>query len=455
MDDEEVFGPGTLDGVPAERVRPFADGEGAMHTFEALESCVRSYCRAFPTVFARASGPVMVDEGGREYIDFFSGAGTLNYGHNPQKLKQRLVEYLAGDGILHSLDMATVAKREFLQRFDSVILRPRGMEYRVQFPGPTGTNAVEAALKLARKVTRRSTVACFANSFHGMTLGSLAVSGNLAKRSGAGVALQNSVFLPFDGDLGPGHDTLDHFESILRNPGSGVEVPAAVIVETIQAEGGVKVAGVEWLRRLEALAREHRIVLIVDDIQVGCGRTGTFFSFEAAGIRPDIVCLSKALSGLGLPMSLVLIRPELDVWEPGEHNGTFRGNNLAFVTATEALAYWETDELARAVADKAERVSRSLEGIAARHPHARASVRGRGLIQGLLFGVPDLASRVARAAFARGLVIETAGPRGEMLKLLPPLTISTEVLDEGLHRIEQSLEDALAGAEPRAPAAVS
>lgn len=414
-----------------------------MDTFERLESAVRSYCRSFPVVFTSASGATLVDEEGREYIDLFAGAGALNYGHNPPRMKQAIVDYLRGDGVLHSLDMATAAKRRFLERFEEVILRPRGLDYRVQFPGPTGTNAVEAALKLARKATGRQSVACFANGYHGMTLGALAVTGNASKRRGAGVPLHHALSLPFDGDLGAGVDSLDYFEQLLDNPGSGVDLPAAVIVETVQAEGGVKAAGAAWLRRLERIARARGILLIVDDIQVGCGRTGRFFSFEEAGIYPDLVCLSKSIGGAGLPLALVLIRPGLDVWAPGEHNGTFRGNNLAFVTATEALSYWEDDGLSREVARKAARVRDRLGEMAARHPGARAHVRGRGLIQGLFCARPGLAEEISREAFARGLVVETAGPRDEVLKILPPLTISDVQLEQALDIIEDSLSAAL------------
>ncbi|MFL5542846.1 MAG: diaminobutyrate--2-oxoglutarate transaminase [Longimicrobiaceae bacterium] len=431
--------------APRPAAAPDIPPRRGLAAFDELESEVRSYCRAFPTVFASASGAVLRDEDGREYLDFFAGAGTLNYGHNPRFLKERVAEYLARDGVLHGLDMATVAKREFLERFDAVILRPRGMEgYRVQFPGPTGTNAVEAALKLARKVTGRKTVAFFANGYHGMTLGALAVTGNAAKRRGAGVPLHDTVSLPFDGDLGPGVDSLDVFAAMLGNSGSGVEVPAAVIVETVQAEGGIKVASAAWLRRLEALCRKHGVLLIADDIQVGCGRTGAFFSFEEAGIRPDLVCLSKSISGIGLPMALVLIGPGLDAWSPGEHNGTFRGNNLAFVTATAALGCWVRDGLTREVARKAARLTERLQAMADAHPAAGGTVRGRGFIQGIAFADPELAGRVSQGAFARGVVVETAGPRDEVLKILPPLTISDGQLEQGLDRIAEALDEAMA-----------
>jgi len=414
-----------------------------MRTFERLESAVRTYSRSFPVVFDTAEGYHLVTEDGTRYVDFFSGAGGLNYGHNNPRLQRKLIEYLERNGILHSLDMATVAKRTFLERFDAVVLAPRGLEYRIQFPGPTGTNAVESALKLARKVTGRRNVVFFTRGYHGMTLGALAVTGNAQKRAGAGVPLTFTMPMPFEGYLGQGVDTLACLETYLADGHSGMDLPAAIIVETIQAEGGVNVASWEWLRRLAELARRFGVLLIVDDIQVGCGRTGPFFSFEPAGLRPDLVTLSKSISGLGLPMSLLLIRPDLDIWKPGEHNGTFRGNNLAFVAGAEALHYWEDDAFSQEVAAKGEWVRERLTGMLDRHPQLGGEVRGRGLIQGLDLG-PDLAPKVARAAFERGLVIETVGARDEVLKLLPPLTIDQEGLQAGLDIIEHSLEAVLA-----------
>ena len=283
-----------------------------MNTFEQYESEVRGYCRNFPAIFSSAKGAWMTDADGRRYLDFFCGAGVLNYGHNPDRIKQALLGYLMRDGITHTLDMYSEAKERFIDQFNEVILKPRGLHYKFQFPGPTGTNAVEAALKLARKVTGREQVVGFTNAFHGMTLGALAVTGNGFKRAGAGVPLSHTASLPFDGFMGPESDTLDYFEMMLNDDGSGLDLPAAVIIETVQAEGGVNVASVAWLQRLREITARHGIVLIVDDIQVGCGRTGKFFSFEEAGIVPDIVTLSKSLSGYGLPLALVLIKPELD-----------------------------------------------------------------------------------------------------------------------------------------------
>ena len=418
-----------------------------MNTFEQYESEVRGYCRNFPAIFSSAKGAWMTDADGRRYLDFFCGAGVLNYGHNPDRIKQALLGYLMRDGITHTLDMYSEAKERFIDQFNEVILKPRGLHYKFQFPGPTGTNAVEAALKLARKVTGREQVVGFTNAFHGMTLGALAVTGNGFKRAGAGVPLSHTASLPFDGYMGPDSDTLDYFEMMLNDDGSGLDMPAAVIIETVQAEGGVNVASIAWLQRLREITARHGIVLIVDDIQVGCGRTGKFFSFEEAGIVPDIVTLSKSLSGYGLPLALVLIKPELDQWAPGEHNGTFRGHCPAFVTATAALSLWKDDHLERAVFAKQAIIEKRLAHIGT-IAGAEATVRGRGMIQGIEFADPALAAQVSAACFERGLIVETAGIDDQVLKLLPSLTIEESELKLGLDIIEDSVR-ALVKAEPR------
>lgn len=412
-----------------------------MGVIEELESEVRSYSRAWPAVFTTARGARLHDADGREYIDFFAGAGALNYGHNDPALIAPVVEYLQSDGILHSLDMTTQAKVGFLEQFRARVLQPRGLDYKVQFPGPTGANAVEAALKLARKVTGRRTVVGFRNAFHGVTLGALAVTASPVRRAGAGVPLRDAVQAPYESDGEGTADPLDALAAILRNPD---DPPAAVIVETVQAEGGVNVASDAWLRALAALCTETGVLLIVDDIQVGCGRTGPFFSFEPAGIRPDIVTLSKSISGIGQPLALTLIRPELDIWAPGEHNGTFRGNNLAFVAGTAALRYWHDDTLSRAVDERATVMRAALDALRERYPESFSSARGRGMIQGIVSTDPTLADRIAAAAYERGLLLETCGAAGEVVKLLPPLTIDRQTLDEGLDRLARAAEEQIA-----------
>jgi diaminobutyrate-2-oxoglutarate transaminase len=348
---------------------------------------------------------------------------------------------------MHSLDMYTKAKAEFLQTFRDLVLVPRQLDYKVQFPGPTGTNAVESALKLARKVTGREAIINFTNAFHGMTLGALSVTGNSMKRGGAGVPLVHATPMPYDNYFDGTVPDFLWLERLLADQGSSLNDPAAVIVETVQGEGGINPARVEWLQGLAELCKRHGILMIVDDVQMGVGRTGPFFSFEIAGIEPDIVCLSKSLSGYGLPLALVLIRPELDQWSPGEHNGTFRGNNPAFVTATAALEhFWADDALQTATTAKGERVADAFAILCDKYSGAGLVAKGRGLARGLQFAQADLAARVCNAAFERGLLMETSGPNSEVMKLLPPLTISDAELDEGLTTVAESVGAVLEGA---------
>jgi diaminobutyrate-2-oxoglutarate transaminase len=349
------------------------------------------------------------------------------------------MDYFAGDSVIHGLDMYTVAKRQFLERFNEIVLAPRGMDYKIQFPGPAGNHAVEAALKLARKYTGRESVISFTNAFHGMTLGALAVTGNSMKRDGAGVPLGHGVTMPYDNYLDGRTPDFLLLETMLDDSGSGLDKPAAVIVETIQGEGGINVATAQWMRGLADLCERHDILLIVDDVQMGCGRTGAFFSFEEAGIKPDIICLSKSLSGYGLPFAITLMKRELDVWEPGEHNGTFRGFNPAFITATAALEdYWTGEGMEKQTLAKGEQVELALNEIALEHAGAVEGVRGRGLAWGLVMRDADLAPRVCAEAFGRGLLMETSGPEGEVVKLLPPLTTTEQELAQGLEIIAES-----------------
>ncbi|GAA1696137.1 diaminobutyrate--2-oxoglutarate transaminase [Fodinicola feengrottensis] len=415
-----------------------------MSIFESLESQVRSYCRGWPTVFDRATGSHLYSEDGREYLDFFAGAGALNYGHNNPVLKAALLEYLGRDGVTHALDMTTVAKRDFLETFQDTILRPRELDYKVMFPGPAGANAVEAALKLVRKVTGRESIINFTNAFHGMTLGALSVTGNSLKRGGAGIPLVHATPMPYDNYFDGQTPDFLFFEKLLQDSGSGLNEPAAVIVETVQGEGGINVARMEWLQGLAELCQRHDILLIVDDVQMGCGRTGPFFSFEAAGITPDVVCLSKSIGGYGLPLALTLIRRDLDIWEPGEHNGTFRGVNPAFVTGTTALReYWQDDKLEKSTLAKGETIGRALKEIVEAHPSVPMQPKGRGLARGLAFDTGDLAGSVCSQAFERGLLIETSGPDGEVAKLMPALTVTDDEVEEGLRLVAESVAAAV------------
>ncbi|MFF4351882.1 diaminobutyrate--2-oxoglutarate transaminase [Streptomyces sp. NPDC001530] len=414
-----------------------------LSVFETLESEVRSYCRGWPTVFDRARGSRMYDEDGHEYLDFFAGAGSLNYGHNNPVLKRALIDYLVRDGVTHGLDMSTSAKRAFLEAFQNLVLRPRDLPYKVMFPGPTGTNAVESALKLARKVKGREAIVSFTNAFHGMSLGSLAVTGNAFKRAGAGIPLVHGTPMPFDNYFDGKVPDFLWFERLLEDQGSGLNQPAAVIVETVQGEGGINVARPEWLRALADLCARRDMLLIVDDIQMGCGRTGAFFSFEEAGIVPDIVTVSKSISGYGLPMSLCLFKPELDIWEPGEHNGTFRGNNPAFVTAAAALEmYWaDGSAMEKQTRARGEQIEQALIALTEENLADVKDYRGRGLVWGVEFKDKERAGRIAQRAFELGLLIETSGPESEVVKLLPALTITPDELDEGLRTLARAVRE--------------
>lgn len=417
--------------------------ESKMKTFEEIESAVRSYSRGWPTIFEKAKGYKLWDTDGREYIDFFAGAGTLNYGHNDDKMQEKIIEYIKNDGIIHSLDMGTNPRKYFLEQFKEVILKPRELDYKIMFPGPTGTNSVESALKIARKVTGRDTVISFTNAFHGMTIGSLSVTGNSFKRHGAGIPLHHSVSMPFDNYV-EDQDSIAYLDRFLEDSGSGVALPAAIILETVQGEGGINAARFEWLKKVESLCKRWDILLIVDDVQAGCGRTGTFFSFEPAGIKPDVVCLSKSIGGIGLPMAITLIKPEYDQWGPGEHNGTFRGNNLAFIAATEALTNWEDAAFSDAIEEKADFLSNFIKMLIEKYPELKGKARGRGLMQGIALGVDELAGEICAEAFQRGLIVETSGPDDEVIKFLPPLIIDSEGLEEGLRILDESIAHVLA-----------
>lgn len=416
-----------------------------MKIFEEIESEVQSYARSFPRIFNKAQGEFLYDEEGNRYLDFLAGAGTLNYGHNNPLFKEKLLEYIASDGITHGLDLHTKAKGEFLEAFNEKILKPRGLEYVMQFTGPTGTNAVEAALKLARNVTGRENVISFTNGFHGVSLGALATTGNSHHRGASGVSLNGSSRMPYDGYLGDGIDTTAYLDKVLSDSSSGVDKPAAVIVETVQGEGGINAADLGWLKNLEQVCRRHDVLLIVDDIQAGCGRTGSYFSFEEAGIYPDMVTLSKSLGGYGLPFAVVLFRPELDQWKPGEHNGTFRGNNFAFITAKAAIDhYWSDSNFADEVKAKGEYVSKRLQKIVDQYGEGNFTTRGRGMFQGINCVNGDLAGKITRKAFQKGLIIETSGADDQVVKFLCPLVISQENLKAGIDIVEQAIREVCA-----------
>jgi diaminobutyrate-2-oxoglutarate transaminase len=412
-----------------------------MKIFEEIESEVQSYARSFPRVFNKAQGEYLYDAEGNQYLDFLAGAGTLNYGHNNPILKKELLKYIESDGITHGLDLHTKAKGNFLNTFNDKILKPRNMDYMVQFTGPTGANAVETAMKLARKIKKRETIISFTNGYHGVTLGALASTGNQHHRGGAGMLLTGVDTLPYDGYMGDDIDTTAYLDKVLSDSSSGVDHPAAIIVETVQGEGGITAASFSWLQNIEKICKKHDILLIVDDIQAGCGRTGTFFSFDEVGIQPDIITMSKSLSGYGLPFAMVLFKPEHDIWKPGEHNGTFRGNNLAFVTAEATINhYWSDDLFSKEVKRKGKYMYDRINKIIDQYGEGNFTSRGRGMFQGINCVSGDLASKITKLAFKNGLMIETSGADDHVIKFLCPLTISDQNLKRGMDILEDAIE---------------
>lgn len=423
-----------------------------MSIFEARESEIRGYCRVYPVVFDTASNAVQVDDQGKEYIDFFAGAGVLNFGHNNERMKRAVIDYIESDGVTHSLDMHSTAKRRFMERFTETILEPRGMPHKMQFMGPTGTNSVEAALKIARRATKRTQIVAFTHGFHGMTLGALACTANQVFRAASGVPLQHVSHFPFGCEktcggctLGCGQGVIEQMRSLYTDSSSGLQPPAAFLVETIQAEGGVNVASKEWLQNLAALAKELGSLLIIDDIQVGCGRTGSFFSFDDMDLDPDIVCLAKGIGGWGTPMAMNLVKPEVDkYWNPGEHTGTFRGQGLSFVAGGEALSYFETPELMEEVKAKGKLMLNAIAPL--EQEYDGVQVRGRGMIYGLDVGDGAKAKAIVNACFADGLLVSACGTGGRVVKLIPPLTIPQDQLESALATLVKHAEQVLGGA---------
>lgn len=412
-----------------------------LNLFDELESNVRYYCRRWPAVFASAHGSRLIAEDGTTYLDFFSGAGALSYGHNNPVLVDVAIEHLRTGRILHSLDTFTPQKRAFLEAMHRHVLAPRELDMVIQTVGPTGATAVEAALQLAQRVTGRRGVVGFDGGYHGMTYRAASISASMAGRA-TSAHLKDFVALPYvenatEADL----DLLERtLESSLDDQRVG-----AVIVEATQGEGGARPFDPAYLRAVRERTRERGILVIADEVQAGVGRTGPFFSFEGSGLDPDIVCVSKSISGLGLPMAINLVRRDLDVWAPGEFSGTFRGNNLAFATATAMLEnYWADADLEKSTARRGLVVCSSLAGISQTFSDGDFAVRGNGLLYGLDVHDGRLAGRITEAAFERRLIVETCGAGDTTLKLLPSLVLDDSELTEGLSTFASAVEHACA-----------
>ncbi|MFH4803504.1 pyridoxal phosphate-dependent class III aminotransferase [Vibrio diabolicus] len=424
------------------------------------ESEVRSYPRRLPIAIKQAFGCLVEDTRGQIFLDCLAGAGTLALGYNHPEINQALKEQLDSGLPYQTLDIATSAKTTFIQSVKSFLPQELSENSVIQFCGPSGADAVEAAIKLAKQTTGRNTMFAFRGAYHGMTNGTMGMMGNLSTKARRTGLMSDVHFMPFPYNLrcpfGLGGDegakaSIRYIDRLLNDDESGIMKPAAIIVEPVQGEGGVVPAPAFWLRELRRICDEHGILLIFDEIQCGVGKTGYNFAFEESGIVPDILCLSKAIGG-GLPMSLLVINKKHDTWKPGEHTGTFRGNQLAMVSGAKALEIIQRDNLVEHANIAGQYLRYGLESIQKR-VNCIAEVRGKGLMLGVeiktpngelnKFGEPqadsELTLSIQRAALERGLIVEKGGREGAVIRFLPPLIISFEQIDFALRVFEDAI----------------
>ncbi|OQR26446.1 diaminobutyrate--2-oxoglutarate transaminase [Pseudomonas sp. Bc-h] len=417
----------------------------------AVESNARSYPRRIPLELKRAQGIHVQDSEGRWFIDCLAGAGTLALGHNHPEVVQSMRSLLDGQRPLHTLDLMTEAKDEFINELFALLPPEFAKDARIQFCGPAGTDAVEAAMKLVRTATGRSNMMAFHGAYHGMTQGALGLMGNLGPKAYLGGLASSAQFLPFPYDyrcpFGVGGETgerigLHYIENQLTDPESGVLPPAGMILETLQGEGGVVPTSANWLREVRRITREAGVPLILDEIQCGVARTGKPFAFQHADIVPDVLVLSKAIGG-SQPMAVVVYNKSLDVWKPGSHAGTFRGNQLAMVAGSTTLRIVREQQLDQHAAAMGERLAKHLRALQKDYPQM-GDVRGMGLMLGVEMvdpeGRPDvlgrfpqsgeLASKIQRQCLRRGLIIEVGGRRSSVIRFLPPLIVTAAQIDQ-------------------------
>jgi diaminobutyrate-2-oxoglutarate transaminase len=416
----------------------------------ARESNARSYPRRIPLALRRAAGIYVEDVEGRVFIDCLAGAGTLALGHN-HPVVIAAIEQVLKDGLpLLTLDLTTPVKDRFMQDLFDTLPSELARDAKVQFCGPTGADAVEAALKLVKTATGRGTLLAFHGAYHGMTQGALNLMGSLSPKRPLQGVLQGAQFLPFPydyrcpfglrGDAGV-QAGLAYIGTVLDDPESGVPAPAGMIFEVIQGEGGVIPAPDEWVRGVRKLTTQANVPMIVDEVQTGFGRTGRMFAFEHAGITPDVVTLSKAIGG-SLPLSVVIYKKELDTWLPGAHAGTFRGNQMAMAAGSATLRFIRAEGLPEQAHAMGALLVRKLRQLQNEYSQL-GDVRGRGLMIGVEIVDPDagpdshgrpkanpaLASRIQRACLERGLILELGGRHGSVVRLLPPLIINERQID--------------------------
>nr|WTA00662.1 diaminobutyrate--2-oxoglutarate transaminase family protein [Streptomyces sp. NBC_00857] len=431
---------------------PTVAHEGILRRQTQRESAARTYARSLPIVPVRARGLTIEGADGRRYLDCLSGAGSLALGHNHPVVLEAIRRVLDSGAPLQVLDLATPVKDAFTTELFAT-LPPRFAEHaRVQFCGPAGTDAVEAALKLVRTATGRGGLLAFTGAYHGMTEGALAASGGAQDVRVTRLPYPYDYRCPFGVGGERGAELAARWtENLLDDAKGGAPAPAGMILEPVQGEGGVIPAPDDWLRAMRRITADRSIPLIADEVQTGVGRTGTFWAVEHSGITPDVMVLSKAIGG-SLPLAVIVYHEDLDCWRPGAHAGTFRGNQLAMAAGAATLAYVRENKLADRAAVLGARMLGQLQGLAANHPCV-GDVRGRGLMIGVELvapatgdpapPAPALAAAVRRECLSRGLIVELGGRQGSVVRLLPPLTLT----DEQAVAVLDRFADALAAAE--------
>ncbi|MFG6496490.1 aspartate aminotransferase family protein [Fictibacillus sp. UD] len=418
---------------------------------EKRESNARSYPRRIPIAIEEADGIYVKDADGRKFIDCLAGAGTLALGHNHPVVIEAIEKVLHDKRPLHTLDLTTPVKEEFVSEVFDSLPEEFAKRAKIQFCGPTGGDAIEAAIKLVKTATGRRSILSFQGGYHGATHGTMALSGNLGPKQNVQGLMPDVHFMPYPYEyrcpFGMGGDdtgriSAKYIENLLYDPESGILPPAAMILEVVQGEGGSIPAPVEWLREIRRITKERNIPLIIDEVQTGIGRTGELFAFQHAGIVPDVVVLSKAIGG-SLPLSVVIYDRELDKWGPGAHIGTFRGNQMAMAAGTATLRYIKEHNLSQHAAEMGEKLMLELSILQNEIPEI-GDVRGRGLmvgaeivnpripsgLKGTYAANPELASRIQRECFNRGLILEVGGRHGSVVRFLPPLIITEKQMNE-------------------------
>lgn len=439
-------------------------GEAYLKLQNDKESNAQSYPRHFPLVIDRAKGLMVTDTEGKQYYDCLSGAGTLALGHNHDVVVAAIKDVLDKQIPLHTLDLATPLKLAFMQEIFSILPEPLRNTSKIQFCGPTGADGVEAAIKLVKNATRGKSILAFQGGYHGSTQATMAMSGNLSKKQHLQSLLPDVHFLPFPYEyrcpfgVGEGMTaqiSAQYIENLLDDCESGIAAPCCMIIETVQGEGGAIPASIEWLREVRRITAERGIPLIVDEVQTGIGRTGAMFSFEHAGIIPDVIVCSKAIGG-SLPMSVVIYKEELDQWKPGAHTGTFRGNQLGMATGLATLKYIQENGVLANVRERSVQFLDSLRRLQEKVEEI-GDVRGRGLMIGVEIVDPgeckdrlghyppsgELASKIQERCFRNGLIIEVGGRRSAVMRFLPPLTITARETAEVLSIFEKSVLEAI------------